>query len=80
MNKRREVFRHNLDIMVQKKDNHLRKMRIHVRGIDLLQERNDIFENIFFFNKLEKTYNTKQTHLAVLISAGSKIMDQIYNG
>ena len=49
MNKRREVLRHKIDIMVQKKENNLRKMRMHVSGIDLLQERNDIFENICLF-------------------------------
>ena len=49
MNKRREVLRHKIDIMVQKKENNLRKMRMHISGIDLLQERNDIFENICLF-------------------------------
>lgn len=62
MNKRREVFRHKIDIMVQKKENNLRKMRMHVSGIDLLQERNDIFENIccFFFFLTNQTRHTLQ--------------------
>lgn len=49
MNKKREIFRHKKDTMVQKKENSLRKVQVHVSGRDLLQEM-IFFENISIFS------------------------------